>query len=143
MCAVLDDGLCTLHRTLATQVGNTLFCHDDIHVVLGGVLVGDERNDAGDAAALCHRRTSEDTQIGVADEVTRTADTVHHLCTTDMGRVGITIDIHLDGGIDGDDTQTTDNGRVVGYLTLTQRQVVLEIVHIVIDLHQTLVRDSQ
>ena len=34
VCTVLDDGLCTLHGTLAAQVGNTLFGDDDVHVVL-------------------------------------------------------------------------------------------------------------
>ena len=104
MCTVLDDGLCTLHRTLATQVGDTLFCNDDIHVVLRRILVGDERYDTGDAAAFRYRRTGEDTQVSIADEVARASDTVHHLRTADMGGVSITIDIHLDGGIDGDDT---------------------------------------
>ena len=54
---VLDDGLCTLHRALATQVGHTLLRHDDIHVVLRRILVGHEGYHTGDAAALGHRRT--------------------------------------------------------------------------------------
>ena len=72
---VLDDGLCTLHRALATQIRHTLLRHDDIHIVLRAVLVGHERHHAGDTATLGHRRTGEDAQVGITDEVTRTADT--------------------------------------------------------------------
>ena len=54
MCAVFDDGLCTLHGALATKVGNTLLRNDDIDIVLRGILVGDERNDAGDESSLSH-----------------------------------------------------------------------------------------
>ena len=45
MCTVLDDGLCTLDGTLTTQVGNTLFGHDDVLIMLRAVLMADERND--------------------------------------------------------------------------------------------------
>ena len=31
--AVLDDALSSLCGTLAAQVGNTLLCHDDVHIV--------------------------------------------------------------------------------------------------------------
>ena len=34
MCTILDDALCTLDGTFATQVGNTLLGDDDVHVVL-------------------------------------------------------------------------------------------------------------
>lgn len=34
MSTVLNDDLSTLCRTLASQVGHTLFCHDDIDVML-------------------------------------------------------------------------------------------------------------
>ena len=44
---VLDDGLGTLHGTLAAQVGNTLFSDDDVHVMLRRILVGDERRVMG------------------------------------------------------------------------------------------------
>ena len=32
--SVLDDALSTLSRTLSTQVGNTLFGNNDVHIVL-------------------------------------------------------------------------------------------------------------
>ena len=72
--------------------------------MLRAVLVRNERHNRRDDTTLGHRRTSEDTQIGVADEVARTANTIHHLRTADMGRVDITIEVGLDSGIDGDDT---------------------------------------
>ena len=111
--------------------------------MLRAVLVADERNDAGNHTTLCCRRTSEDTQISIADEVARATDTIHHLHTTDMGGVGITIDITLDSSIDGDNTQSADDLRTVGDLALTQCQVLLEMVHVIVNLHQTVVGDRQ
>jgi hypothetical protein len=34
MCTVLDDEISTLQRTLATEIGYTLLCHDYVHIVL-------------------------------------------------------------------------------------------------------------
>ena len=45
MSTVLNNALCTLEGTLATQVGNTLLRHDNVHVVLRAVLVRNERYD--------------------------------------------------------------------------------------------------
>ena len=60
-----------------------------------------------------------------------------------MGRVDIAIEVCLDSGIDGDDTQSANDLGRVGYLALAQCEVVLHIVHIVVDLHQTVVRHGQ
>ena len=54
MSAVLDDALCTLHRTLATKVGNTLLGDDDIDIVLGVVVMTYHRHDRADGTVLCH-----------------------------------------------------------------------------------------
>ena len=43
--------------------------------------------------------TSENAQISIVGEVCRTADTVHHLRTADLGRVYMSVDVHLDGRI--------------------------------------------
>ena len=53
MSTVLDDELCTLHRALAAQVGDTLFRYDDVDIVLRVVLMADKGNDLRDEAALC------------------------------------------------------------------------------------------
>ena len=34
MCTVLDDEISTLQRTLATEIGYTLLCHDNVYIVL-------------------------------------------------------------------------------------------------------------
>ena len=57
MSTVLDDALGTLCRRLATQVGNTLLGDDDVDIVLGRVLMADERYNRRDDATLSHRRT--------------------------------------------------------------------------------------
>ena len=104
MCTVLDDRLCTLDGTLTTQVGDTLLRHDDVHIVLRTILMAHERHERADHAALSHRRTCKYRKVRVADEVTRTTDTVHHLRSADMGRVHVTIEVGLNSRIDGDHT---------------------------------------
>ena len=104
MSTVLDDALCTLDGTFSAQIGNTLLGDDDVHIVLRAVLMADKRYDRRDHTALGHTGTSEDREVRVADEVTRTADTVHHLRTADVRRVHVTIEVGLDSSIDGDHT---------------------------------------
>lgn len=50
--AVLDDGLCTFFRTLATEVGHTLFGDDDVDVVLRVVGMRNHRHDGADFAFM-------------------------------------------------------------------------------------------
>ena len=42
MCTVLDDDFGALCGALSAQVGDALFRHDDVDVVLAGVLMADE-----------------------------------------------------------------------------------------------------
>ena len=76
--------------------------------------MADEGHDRRNQTALCRTRTGEDGEVGIALEVARATDTVHHLRAADMCGVDVTIDVALDGGVDGDDSQTTDDGGVVG-----------------------------
>src|SRR5574344_2924144 len=88
MSAVFDDTLGALHRALSTQVGNTLFCYDDIDIMFRVVLMADERYDSTEQAACSYRRAGEDADISVALKVAATANTVHRSCTAYLRRVG-------------------------------------------------------
>ena len=56
-----------------------------------------------------------------------------------MGRVGIAIDVALQGGVDGNHAQSAYQFGRVGYLALAQGKVLLEVINIAIHLHQALV----
>src|SRR5574344_2687206 len=111
MSAVLNNQFGTLHRAFAAQVGNTLFGDDDIDIVLGVVLMADKRNDGTDDTAFGNRGAGEDTDKGVAFKVAAAADTVHHACAADVGRVGIAVEVYLNGCVDGNYTQAANDFR--------------------------------
>ena len=108
--AVVDDLLRTLTRTLTTQVSHTLFGYQHLNGVLGMVEVGYHRHDRRDSSVLRRRSGGEDGDIRITSEITRTADTVHHLRTCDesriqnsLGRVAVLADTaHAFGAVCGD-----------------------------------------
>ena len=73
-------------------------------------------HDGRDAAFLRDGRTDEDGRVCIACKVGRTANTVHHLGAQDMGRIDIAIDIHFQRSVDGDDTKSAYNLRMVRQL---------------------------
>src|SRR5690606_18728533 len=93
--AVVDDDPRAFTRREPTQVRQALFGHQDIHVVLGMVDVADHGHNAGNGAALGDRLGDEDGQVGVAGEIPRAADTIHHPGAADVGRVDVAVDIEL------------------------------------------------
>ena len=60
-----------------------------------------------------------------------------------MGRVGVAVDVDLDGGVDGDEAQTTDDFGVVRNLRRTQHEFVLEEVDVVVDALQIFVGHAE
>ena len=60
-----------------------------------------------------------------------------------MCGVGIAIDVALESGVDGDDTKTANQLGRVGNLALTQCEVILEIVDILIHLHKARIGDCE
>lgn len=85
--AVVDDLVGAFDRILVTEIGDALVGHEDIDRVFAVVGMGHHRHDVADQAAFRHRRTAEDRDIGVAGEVARAADAVHHLGAEHVGRV--------------------------------------------------------
>ena len=53
MGAVFDDFVCAMERTLAPEVGHSLFGYDYIHVVFGRVHMTAHRHDGADSSTLC------------------------------------------------------------------------------------------
>ena len=143
MSAVFDDFLGTLCRALSTEVGNTLFGDEDVHIMLCLVVVRHHRYDGTDFAFLGYGRTREDGDEGITGKVARTSYPVHHLGTGDVGRVYVTINVGFDGGIHGDDTQSAYYGRVVGDFRRTDDELVLEEFKVIVDALQTLVGHTE
>jgi len=135
MGTVLDDQLDALPRGQAAQIRQPLLGDDDHDIVLGVVDVANHRHDRGDVAALGQRRADEDRVAGVAGEVTRAADAVHHLGAHDVGRVDVAVDVGLDHAVGGDDELAADHLGVVRHVLRAQNDLAVVllgmIVHVV------------
>src|SRR3712207_33784 len=108
MGAILNDSLRALFRTFATQVSHTLFRYYDVHGVFAMVVVRYHRHNGTDLSFFGYRRASENGDVSVSSEISRSSDAVHHLSSTNMGRIYIAIQIHFDGGVDRNHTQAAD-----------------------------------
>src|SRR5690606_26117223 len=76
--------------------------------------VGHERHDGGNVAVLGRGSRHEDADTRVPGEVTRAADTVHHVGAADVSGVHVAVDIHFQCRVEGNDTQAANNFRMVG-----------------------------
>ena len=143
MHTILNDGLRPFLRPLAAQVGDALFRNDDVHIVFRMVVMRHHRHDSTDAPFLGHAGAGENGNVGIAREVARTADAVHHARAADMSGVHIAIDVLLDGCIDGNHSQAAYHLRTVGHFGGTQHQLVTEQVHVFVNAVQAVVGHCQ
>ena len=139
----LDEFLSLLHVALVAKVGHAVLRDDGIDVVVRMVDVAGEGHDAGDGAALRGGAAGEDGQVGIRSKVSRAADAVHHLRTAYLRAVHMTVEVALDGCVQGTDADACDDLRAVADLGGTQHELVLEEVDVVVDVEQALVGDRQ
>jgi len=117
MRALLDDDPRSLSRTQTTNVRETLFCDNNIKIMLGLVNVCTHGYDAADTCRIglgrAGRRCVHDGVLGGAEEVGAATEAVEHAGAHHAGRVCVCVYIYFDGGVHADDTQTTDDlGRI-------------------------------
>ena len=77
--AVLDDGVSALDGRFAAEVGYALLGDEHLYRVFAVVEVRNHGHNGADFAAFGRRGAGEYREVGVAGEVGRAADTVHHL----------------------------------------------------------------
>jgi hypothetical protein len=70
-------------------------------------------------------RSMHDTQLGITQKVVRSTKTVQHGRSAHHGGVSLTVNIEFHGSIHGNDTQSTDDFRVVGNLLRAKQKLVL------------------
>lgn len=88
--------------------------------MLSVINVGTEGHNTADACGISLARASRgcvhDTIFSVAQEIGRTAESIQHARAHDTGAIGVGIDIHLDGCVHANDSETADDFRRVGNL---------------------------
>lgn len=116
--ALVDDDAGTLAGAEAADVGETLLGDNHVQVVLGLVDVGAHGNNTRDTVGVSlgrsRRGSVHDGVLGVAEEISRTTNSVEHSGAADTGRVGVGVDVNLDRGIHANDTETADDLGGVG-----------------------------
>ena len=128
--ALVNDDTGSLPGAQSSNIGETLLGNNDIQVVLGLVDVCAHGDDAADSVGVglagSGRRGVHDAVLGVAEEIGRTAETVEHAAAHHAGRVGVGVDIDLDGRVHANDTETTDDlGRVADLLGAEEKLVIV------------------
>ena len=139
MRTVFDNLLGTAQWAFATEIGYSLLGNDNIHIVLGTVHVTAHRNNGRNATILGGTLRGEDRDETITLVIAGTADTIHQLAAADMAGVLIAVDIALDGGVHGDDTQSANYLRRVGNLALADGEMLLEVINIIIHLFQCII----
>ena len=107
------------------------------------VHVGDHGHDRRDGAVFGRARGDDAGEGAVAEEVARAADAVHQLRAHHVGGVDVAVDVHLDGGVDGDHPQAADHLGRVGDLHRPQHDLVAVAVEFVQEAGARLVRQGQ
>lgn len=128
-------------------LGNSyLFGHNDIKVVLGLVDVSAHRDDAahtgrvglaGASAGSVHDRV-----LGRTEEVGRTTQTVQHTASHDAGRVGVSVNVNLNGRVHADDTQTADDLGRVGNLLGAKQELGCVLLPVVVEALEAVRREA-
>lgn len=134
--ALVNDDAGSLPRAQTADIGEAGLGHDDVEVVLGLVDVGAHGNDAGHTVRVglagAGGGSMHDAVLGAAKEIGRATETVEHTAAQDAGRVGVRIDIHLNGRVHADDTKAADNLRRVADLLRAKEQLALVLVPVVV-----------
>ena len=131
--AVFNDKAGALTRGFAAQIGQTLLGDQHHHVVLGVVVVGNHRHDAGNRPAFGYRRRHEEGQEGVAGEVAGAANAVHHFGAHDVGGIDVAVDVGFDHRVHADDAEAADQLGVVGHFLRTQDDFAAQRVDVVVE----------
>lgn len=119
----------------ASEIGQTLLSNDNVQIVLGLVDVGGEGDNARDTEGIGLGGSSggsvHDGELSVSEEITGASQTMQHLGAVDTSGVGVGVDVNLDGGVHGDDTESSDDLGVVGHNLGSQQQLLGELVPVV------------
>lgn len=135
--ALVDDDAGALAGRKTTDIGKTVLGNDDIEIVLGLVDVrahgDDARNTVGVGLGGTGRGSVHDGVLGVAEEIGGTTKTVEHAGAHDVGRVGVGVDVDLDGGVHADNTETADDLGSVGDGLGAEEELVIVVVPVLVE----------
>ena len=77
------------------------------------IRVCDHGYDLGNASIFCRGRCGKDSDISITHVITAASDAIHHAVPHNMGGIGLSVDVKFYRRVHRDDSQTTDNPRVV------------------------------
>lgn len=127
--ALVNDHAGSLAGSQTANVGKTSFGNHNVQVVLSLINVSAHGDNARDTVGVrlggTSRGSVHDGVLGVSQEISRATETVEHAGAHDAGRVGVSVNVNLDGGVHADDTKATDDLGGVGHLLRAEEELVL------------------
>lgn len=127
--ALVNDHAGSLAGSQTANVGKTSFGNHNVQVVLSLINVSAHGDNARDTVGVrlggTSRGSVHDGVLGVSQEISRATETVEHTGAHDAGRVGVSVNVNLDGGVHADDTKATDDLGGVGHLLRAEKKLVL------------------
>lgn len=135
--ALVNDDAGTLAGAEAADIGETVLGNDDVEIVLGLVDVGAHGDNARNTVGVGLGGTGgggvHDGVLGVAEEVGGTTETVEHARAHNVGGVGVSVDVDLDGGVHADDTETADDLGSVGDGLRAEEELVIVVIPVLVE----------
>ena len=125
MSAFLDDLLGHLAGRQRPGVHQAVLGDHHIHGMLAVIHVRHHGDDGRNIPVLGRAGRHDKREGTVAQKIAGAADAVHQLGTGYVGGIDMAVDIHLDGRIDGDHSQTADHLGAVGNLHRPQDDLLL------------------
>ena len=136
MRAVINDSAGALQRRQPAQIGDTLLGNDRLHAMLAVIDMAAHRHDSGDLPVFGDGRRHKDREPGVAFKIAATADAVHQIHPGYVRGIGVSVDVKLQPHVEGNNSQTADNFRMIGDLLRAQDNAAGEEIHIGVNLAQ-------
>ncbi len=131
--AVGDDTASAFQWGKPAEVGDALVGNYHMNGVFVMVHMAGHGDDGGDFAAFGNAGGHVNAEEGVAGEVARAADAVHHVGTGDVGGVGVAVEIDFEGGVGGDNTKATHNSGVVAQFLWAKNDLWSEFIEVVVE----------
>ena len=105
MSTFVDNHLSTFTGRQTTEIGQTLLGDKDVKIVFSLVNMRTHGDNARNTVRILLGRTSggrvHHTQLGITQEITRTAKTIQNARTTHQGGVGMAIHVEFNGCVHG------------------------------------------
>ena len=121
--AILDNQAGAFFGSKPTQVGKSLFRHENHGIVIRLVHMAHVRHNRTDGAVLGNRGRQENAKVTVAGKVCRATDSVHHGRARNKAAVHVTEDVGFERRVHRNHTHAANHVGTVAHFLLAKYQM--------------------